>query len=285
VEGVREPAVAGSFYEATRERLLAQLKWCFEHPLGPGALEKRGELGTRASTGFIAPHAGYMYSGPVAAHVYYKLAQEKPPETIVLVGPNHTGMGAPISLAPWKAWRTPLGLVRVDTELRDLIIKKSKVIMPDYEAHIFEHCLEVQLPFIQYALGEEVKILPIVAFDQSLEAAIATAEELLALAEELGRDYVVIASTDFNHYEPHKITCEKDEKALRAIESLDPKEFYKVVTKENVSVCGPFAVAVLVHIHKKRSGKKPILLKHATSGDVSGDKRYTVGYASVEFPL
>lgn len=285
MEDVRNPVVAGTFYEKEPDRLRVQIEWCFKHPIGPGELPKKLNGSTRLSTGYISPHAGYVYSGPVAAHVFYNMSQEKQPETIIIIGPNHTGMGAPIALAPWKEWKTPLGKIKVDLHLRDLIIKKSTIIMPDYEAHSYEHSIEVQLPFIQYLYGDSVKILPIVAMDQSLESAQRVAEELIGFLDETGRDAIVIASTDFNHYEPHDVTVRKDRQAIQAIKSLEPSKFYQTIIEENVSVCGPFGVMVLMFMHKKRGGKPPILLKHATSGETGGDKSYTVGYVSAVFPL
>lgn len=285
MEDIRRPAVAGYFYEADASQLRRRIEWCFRHRIGPGLLPERSGEGERESIGYVVPHAGYVYSGPVAAHAYYALSREKRPETIILIGPNHTGAGPPVSLAPWRKWRTPLGIMEVDVELRDYLVKRGGVIVPDYEAHLFEHSLEVQLPFIQYVYGEEVKILPIVALEQTPSVAEAVVAELEEAVEALGRDAVILASTDFNHYDPHDVTFRKDMRAIEAMESLDVEEFYRVVMREDVSVCGPLGVMVLMLLARRRRGGRPEILAHATSGDTSGDLSHTVGYVAAKFPL
>lgn len=284
---IRKPVVSGLFYSDNPLSLIKEIEWSFSHHVGPGALPSSSEGQERLSIGYVSPHAGYVYSGPVAAHVYYHLSLEKTPDTIVIIGTNHSGLGENVSLAPWKEWETPLGKVMVDVEARDYLIKNASIIKPDYLAHIEEHSVEVQLPFIQYIYmkrSKKPKILPLVVMDHRPKTMRGMAREIIEAMKELGRDFVIIASTDLNHYDSHDVTIRKDEKVINAIVNLDEERLYDVVFKEGVSMCGPGGVMVLIVITKDLNAKKPIVLKHATSGDTSGDKSHTVGYLAAMFP-
>ena len=284
---IRKPVVSGLFYSDNPLSLIKEIEWSFSHHVGPGALPSSSEGQERLSIGYVSPHAGYVYSGPVAAHVYYHLSLEKTPDTIVIIGTNHSGLGENVSLAPWKEWETPLGKVMVDVEARDYLIKNASIIKPDYLAHIEEHSVEVQLPFIQYIYmkrSKKPKILPLVVMDHRPKTMRGMAREIIEAMKELGRDFVIIASTDLNHYDSHDVTIRKDEKVINAIVNLDEERLYDVVFKEGVSMCGPGGVMALIVITKDLNAKKPIVLKHATSGDTSGDKSHTVGYLAAMFP-
>ncbi len=276
----RPPAVAGMFYEADPDALRAQIEWCFTHPLGPGKLPERGGS-RRESVGFVAPHAGYMYSGPVAAHVYYQLAREKKPDTVVIVGPNHTGLGTLVSVMVEGVWETPLGEVEIDSELAKLVVKYSELADIDEKAHLFEHSVEVQLPFLQYIYGEGFRIVPVVMWDQSPRAARDLGVAVAKAAAELGRDIVYIASSDFTHYEPYEVAVEKDRKVIERILALDPEGVNEVVEKYNVTMCGPGPVMSMLYYARERGAKNSKLLKYATSGDVTGDRSSVVGYAAI----
>lgn len=284
---VRRPVVAGAFYSDDPTSLIHEIEWSFLHPVGPGRLPEPKESDERLSLGYVSPHAGFIYSGPIAAHVYYHLSLERAPETIILIGTNHTGLGEDVSLAPWKAWETPLGKIDVDIELRDYIIKNATLIKPDYLAHIEEHSVEVQLPFVQYIYRKAEKkprILPIVVMDHRPKVMMNLAKELFEAMDALSRDSVVIASTDLNHYESHEATLKKDEKIINAMVELDPDKLYNAVFREGVSMCGPGGVIALIYMAKERTQKSPKVLKHGTSGDTSGNKRHTVGYLAAVFP-
>ena len=282
---VRPPAVAGFFYESDKDLLLKRIEWSFLHEVGPGSLPPKNRGSRRESLGYIVPHAGYIYSGPVAAHAYYSLSIEKSPETIILIGPNHTGLGSPVSIAPWREWKTPLGRIPIDREMFEWFVRNSSLVMPDYDAHIQEHSIEVQLPYLQYIYNSGIKILPIVAYDQTPEVARGLAEEIRRAIEELGRDVVILASSDLNHYDPHEVTLEKDRKAIDAIMSLDPERFFQTIVRENITVCGPIGIMVLMYLARTITHVKPVVLKHATSGDTSGDKSSVVGYLAAQFRL
>ena len=282
---VRPPAVAGTFYPADPEELVRLIEWSFTHPIGPGELPKVSEVRKKASVGYMVPHAGYIYSGPVAAWSYYYLAQEGAPETVVLIGPNHTGLGPAISVMPPSIWETPLGNVRTDDEAISELLKVSNVVEEDYSAHSYEHSLEVQLPFLQYLFGDSFRIVPIVMKVQTPSVSKILMESIKEAMENLGRDYVVLSSSDLNHYEPHDITVEKDMIALERIVALDPEGLQEALIKYDISMCGPGPVMVNMYLDKELGAQRAELLKHATSGDTSGDKSAVVGYAAVRFPL
>jgi AmmeMemoRadiSam system protein B len=280
VKRVRYPVVAGYFYPSRREDLVKVVEWSFKHRLGPGSLPQVVEQGPRMVVGYVVPHAGYIYSGPVAAHAYYDLARDGAPQTLVILGTNHTGLGKPIAVYPSGEWQTPLGSLEVDEELGKKVVEYSDIADLDEEAHLEEHSVEVQLPFIQYIYGSRVKILPLVIGIHTPSVAADLAESILRAARELGRDVVVLASSDFNHYEPHDVTAKKDEAAINKVIELDAQGFYNLIVERNISVCGPGGIMTLIEI-ARRTGAKAKLLKYATSGDVSGEKSAVVGYAAV----
>jgi len=158
------------FYAGTAQALKTQIEECFTHRLGPGELPKVAKQRLQTIVGLVCPHAGYMYSGPVAAHAYYHLATDGKPNTIVLFGPNHTGRGSGLALMKEGVWRTPLGDVEIDTDTADLILKESEIIDVDDSAHTLEHSIEVQLPFLQYLYGSAFKFVPICFLMQDLQS-------------------------------------------------------------------------------------------------------------------
>lgn len=279
---VRRSVFAGYFYPGSRERVIEVIEWSFRHGLGPGVLPRVSSERRKISLGYVVPHAGYIYSGPVAAHVYFDMALEGTPSSIVIIGTNHTGYGKPISVYPEGVWETPLGRLEVDNELGGLLVENSEIADFDTYAHIEEHSVEVQLPFIQYLYGDRVKILPVVMGIHTPEVARDIAQSILKSTSKLNRDIVILASSDFNHYESHETTMRKDNMAIEKILTLDTEEFYRVISDENISICGPGGIMVLMEIAKKL-GAKAKLLKHATSGDISRDKSTVVGYASIKF--
>jgi AmmeMemoRadiSam system protein B len=276
---LRRPAVAGMFYEGTAEALRAQVESCFLHNFGPGKLPTINPDGPRKILGLVCPHAGYVYSGAVAANAFFSLAQDGKPKTFVILGPNHTGYGNPLSGVREGAWRTPLGDVQIDTEVADAIGSETTLLDMDDVAHRHEHSIEVQLPFLQYIYGNSFKFVPICFLMQDLESA----QEIgSALAEALNdKDAVVIASSDFTHYESGSSVNRKDSAALKAVEALDEKRFYSILESEKVSACGYAPIAALMTYAKVLGAKKAEVLTHKTSGDITGDNSSVVGYAAV----
>lgn len=278
----RDPIASGMFYPSDPGELKELMEQLFTHRLGPGRKPQQPSGRIAGVVGYVVPHAGYVYSGPVASHVYYDLSMRGLPDTIIIIGTNHTGLGAPVSVFPGGSWRTPLGELKVDEEVAKAIVENSEIAELDIEAHLEEHSIEVQLPFIQYIYGDSVTIVPVVTGIHTPEVATDLANAITISLEKTGRSAVILASSDFNHYDPHEITVEKDQEAIQRILSLDVEGFYATILRRGVTVCGPGGIMTLMQ-YARRRGLRPRLLKYATSGDVSGDKSFVVGYASILF--
>ena len=277
---VRRPTQAGAFYEGDAEALKTQIENCFLQELGPKKLPEVNKNGLRKIIGLICPHAGYMYSGAVAANAYYELAQDGKPDTVVILGPNHTGYGSGLALMNEGIWRTPLGDVEIDGETANSIVQETRLVDVDDLAHRFEHSIEVQLPFLQYLYGSDFKFVPICFQMQDLSSAV---EVGMALVEVLSsKNAVVIASSDMTHYEPQKNAEAKDLAALKAVEAMDEKMFYSIIRTRNVTACGYGPIAAVITV-AKGLGAKARLLCYKSSGDVTGDYSNVVGYAAVSF--
>ena len=278
---IRRPSQAGMFYAGNPEDLKKQIEECFLHKFGPGKIPKVAEDGPRKIIGLVCPHAGYMYSGPIAAHAYYRLAIDGKPETFVIMGPNHMGYGSAIALMNEGIWRTPLGDIEIDYDTASKILRASELIDIDDTAHRYEHSIEVQLPFLQYLYGSEFKFVPIAFLMQDIKSCREVGEALAKALE--GRNAVIIASTDMTHYEPHEQASRKDRLALNAVEKMDEEEFYSTVESYRISACGYGPVIALIVASKLLGAKKAEILCYKTSGDIVGDYSSVVGYASACF--
>jgi len=278
---IRRPTQAGAFYEGDAEALKTQIERCFLHEFGPKKQPTVNKNGPREVIGLVCPHAGYMYSGPVAANAYYELAQDGKPDTVVIMGPNHTGYGSALALMNEGGWRTPLGDVEVDEETANQIVQETRFLDVDDVAHRFEHSIEVQLPFLQYLYGSEFKFVPICFQMQDLSSAVEVGK---ALAKVLAsKNAVVIASSDMTHYEPHRNAAAKDMTALKAVEAMDEKRFYSIIETQNVTACGYGPIATVITAAKGLGAKEAKLLCYKSSGDVIGDYSSVVGYAALSF--
>ncbi len=267
---VRKPAVAGQFYPGTKEGLKGKIEECFEHELGPGPL--KGKPGnSREIVGMVVPHAGYMYSGPIAAHGYKALFEDGVPETIIVIGPNHHGFGAELALSD-EDFETPLGTVKVDVNLVKEL--QGDMVQIDDRAHANEHAVEVQMPFLQY-ISDDIRIVPICMLKQDLDTAKELGKKLAEVTKDI--DTVMIASTDFSHYVLKEVAEKRDGKAIDMITANDTEGLYKAVVDEHISMCGFGPVMAMMHGSGCTSGE---LLKYATSGDISS-MRDVVGYASI----
>ncbi len=276
---VRRPVVAGQFYPSTETELRSSIKECFNHPLGPGRLPPN--TSEEKVFGAVVPHAGYVYSGSVAANSYYALSSLAKPDLVVLLGPNHWGVGSSVSVFGEGVWETPLGDLVVDGEAAREFAGSSMIADLDNSAHRQDHCIEVQLPFLQCIFGSDFKILPIILAlqDQTTMAEIGNA--MAEVAEH--RKALILASSDFTHYEPHRDAVAKDSELIDTILTLDVSDYYRVLERLNVSACGYGAIAAVMTAVKRLGAKKGRLLKYATSGDVTGDKSAVVGYSSIIF--
>ncbi|MCK5627883.1 AmmeMemoRadiSam system protein B [Candidatus Bathyarchaeota archaeon] len=276
---VRRPTQAGVFYQGDAESLKTQIENCFLHAFGPGTLPKTYGMGPRRILGLVCPHAGYPYSGPVAAHAYYELAIDGKPDTMVIFGPNHQGYGTALSIMNEGYWRSPLGDIEIDSQIANQIMRESKIVDVDELAHLREHSIEVQLPFLQYLYGYQFKFVPICFRIQDLFSAMeigAAVGKVLA-----GKKAVVIASSDLTHYEPQDVASEKDGLALEAVKALDEKQFFSTIKSKHISACGYGPIVASMTAAKIMGAKKAELLSYRTSGDITGDYSAVVGYAAV----
>jgi AmmeMemoRadiSam system protein B len=262
---VRLPAVAGSFYPGQTDMLRQDLDG-----LIPAARKER-------ALALIAPHAGYAYSGRVAGAAYGRV---EIPRDVVILCFNHHGAGSDFAIWPDGAWRTPLGDAPVNAELARAI--KGAFLPADFDeaGHQDEHSGEVQVPFLQ-RLRADVQIVPVGLSvghdDKSVAQLIAFGKTLAAVPG----DFLVVASTDLNHYEDQKTTVEKDEAVIRAVEALDENALIDVVRSREVSMCGVAPTVAMIAYAKARGATKASTVAHATSGDVSGEYDRVVGYVGM----
>jgi AmmeMemoRadiSam system protein B len=263
----RPPAVAGTFYEGTADRLRNQVDACFVDPV-PQTKER--------FIGAVVPHAGLMYSGHVAA-AFYGLAEL--PKRLVILCPNHTGAGHFAAINREGAWRTPLGDVAIETRLADAIMARTGLVAEDTRAHAREHSLEVQLPFLQRLLADFTFVplcLGAHRYDYAEEIGRAIAE---VLKDE--RDVAILASSDLNHYEDQRTTLRKDQLAIDQVLARNPRELWRVVDEYDVSMCGFIPTTTMLVAANELGATSARLVKHATSGDINGDYGHVVGYASI----
>ena len=276
---LRQPAVAGSFYEVDSKSLNKQIEDCILHKLGPGKIPPVNPKRQNNIVGLVSPHAGYMYSGPVAANGFYRIALGGKPDTIIILGPNHRGFGEDISIMAEGKWKTPLGELEIDAEIAEDILKNSKTVKNDKKAHQYEHSIEVQLPFIQYIYGNNIKFVPICMTRQDINTDIEIAKSICSSV--VDKNILIIASSDFTHYEPQEYAENVDKQAINAILEFNPKKLYDIIYRQNLTMCGPGPITVMLIICEILGAKKAELLKYATSGDVSGIFNQVVGYASL----
>ncbi len=277
----RQAAVAGYFYENDEDLLKERIKWCYNHPVGPGRIPSK--IGDKRSIkGLITPHAGFEYSGPVAAFSYLELAEDGIPETVLILCPNHTGMGTGLSTMTEGSWSSPLGEVALDEEFASQLVNNYPLLDDEPSAHMREHSCEVQLPFLQ-ELGQDFKLVPICMMMQDLETSQELGRAIARTASQLGRDLVVIASTDFTHQMPHEVAQAQDKNVLEAIELFDEEEMFKRIIANNVTMCGYGPVATTMAATREMGARTVRILKYATSGDASGDYTSVVGYGSAVF--
>ena len=272
---IRTPAVAGMFYPDKRDGLVESIHECMNHRLGPG---RDCPPNTGKIFGAICPHAGYMYSGPVACHSYHAIAPAAP-KLFVIIGPNHSGTGRDVATMKDCKWQTPLGDVIVDSEVACKIAGHAGI-DTDYLSHVKEHSIEVQLPMIQ-EITENSEIVPITMKIQDKDSAEIVGR---AVAESItGKDAMVIGSSDFTHYEPGEVALKQDMQLIEPILRLDVDGFYKILKEKRVSACGYGAMAATMIACRELGASRGELLKYSTSGDVTGDMSSVVGYGAITF--
>ncbi|HWZ83248.1 MAG TPA: AmmeMemoRadiSam system protein B [Terriglobales bacterium] len=263
----RAPAVAGRFYPRSAEELRRNI----------AEYTSPGETPKTSAIGCIAPHAGYIYSGHVAGAIYSRM---EIPRRVIVLGPNHTGMGHPLAIMTNTAWETPLGKVAADAELGGALLQRFPLLREDSAAHRSEHAIEVQLPFLQMR-RPDLSLVPITIgtreFDILRALGIAIADAVAAQPEKV----LVIASSDMNHYESDAVTRLKDHKAIAQVLAMDARGLWEVVQNEDISMCGFGPSVAMLTAAKRLGAKEATLVKYATSGEVSGDYDRVVGYAGI----
>jgi len=265
---VRYPAVAGQFYPGTPSELRTYLEsFC------------RKDLPKVKAKAVIVPHAGYIYSGRVAGETYSRVVI---PATNVVMGPNHTGLGRPVSVYPGGVWITPLGEVPVNQEVVEELVKRPPF-EADPTAHIYEHSLEVQVPFLQHCSGyrEDLSIVPIVFQHIPYSECVRAGEGLAEVLSSLEEESLIVISTDFSHYVTQEEAEKLDSLAIEAILKLDPEELYRRVHAYNISMCGVIPATVGLIAAKLLGATGAELVMYRTSGDVTGDYSQVVGYAGI----
>ncbi len=275
---IRTPAVAGMFYPKEKDELKTVIRDCFIHPFGPEKVPPAAN--DENILGVICPHAGYMYSGPIATNSFYSISSQKP-ELVIIIGPNHWGIGCGVAAMKEGQWQTPLGNVEVDTESAIQINKITKVIELDFFSHTKDHSLEVQVPILQEVYSHKFKILPIILINQDYRTAKEVGSAIAKIANT--KKTMIIGSSDFTHYEENSYAHKQDKTLIEPILDLDVERFYSVLQENQVSACGYGAIASTMVACKDLGAKKGRLLKYATSGDVTGEKSSVVGYASIVF--
>lgn len=263
---IREPAVAGRFYPATRAALEREMARC----LGP-------DLAARRVQGIVGPHAATLYSGAVAGAAYARI---RVPRRCIVLSPNHTGRGATCAIWPRGAWKTPLGDVPVDEALAEQLQKACPLLREDRPAHVSEHSLEVHLPFLK-TRRTDVTIVPItlghMPYVDCAQIGRAIAEVVRAQEDEI----LIVASTDMSHYLPADEARALDAQALDRITALDDAGLYDVVGREDISMCGIIPTTVALAAARALNVRQAELIRYGHSGEVSGDHSSVVGYASV----
>lgn len=260
----RKPVVAGQFYPAGRKSLEDEVRRFLSTESKP-----------QNAIAAIVPHAGYIYSGSVAGAVFASVVVT---EHVVVLSPNHTGMGARAAVWTSGSWQIPTGTIPVDEELSRDILKRSSELSDDMTAHISEHSLEVELPFL-LERQPRLKIVPITVSHLNATTCKKIGAAIADAIKASKKDVLIVASTDMNHYEDQSSTLSKDNLAIEKLLNLDADGLLSTCGEHRISMCGVVPTAIAINAAKKLGAVKATLIKHATSGDVSGDYNAVVGYA------
>ena len=277
---LRQPVVAGTFYPNDPNDLKRIIKDCFLEKDGVGYIPSLNSFkGKEYPINIMVPHAGYQYSGAIASHGYCEIVKHGFPEVFIILSPNHTGLGGEISVFNSGEWITPLGNVKIDCEFADSIIEFSDFASSDFTAHIHEHSIEVQLPFLQY-FSNDFKIVPIVMSKQDFISSNDLSNAIFEASSKLNRSYCVIASTDLSHFKNQEKANKVDGFVLENIGELNEFKLFEEVIQYNITMCGYAPVMTTISLSKRCSKNSCDILAYRTSGDVTGDFTSVVGYAS-----
>ena len=260
---VRQPYVCGKFYPSQPEDLKDMLS-SFVSQKSSKVLAK----------GMILPHAGYVFSGKVAAVTAAKVIPKK---KIIILGPNHTGTGAPFSVYPGGAWDTPLGKVFIDADLTNALLNAGSLINPEVSEHNFEHSIEVELPILQYFL-DDFTFIPLCCRNSSLNEYGLIARQIYEAVKATKDDVLIVASSDMTHYEADAAARKKDRFAIESILKFDEKRLLEKIGENNISMCGAAPISIMLILTKLLGATKAEVVLYQTSGDVTGDYSAVVGY-------
>lgn len=264
---IRQPAVAGRFYPGNSKALQQEITK-FIQPYS--SVQKKKAMAV------MSPHAGYIYSGSVTAET---LCHIEIPETVIILGLNHHGRGAPVALSR-DTWQMVVGEVDIDETFCDTLQQNSKTIAVDETAHQYEHSVEVQIPFL-LGLQPKLQIVPIVLSHLSYADCTQFASELTKAIQEFPHEVVIVASSDMSHYESRSVATRKDRLALDMIEQLNPEGLYNTVHTNRISMCGVIPVTIALSTALGLGATQAELIRYTDSGDISGDTEQVVGYAGM----
>ena len=268
---VRPPAVAGMFYEDSPSLLRKNV----EEYLDNAQVSKP----KHPVRGIVSPHAGHVYSGLAAAHAY-KLIQGNTYECIIAVGPSHREYFGGVSIYPGEAYETPLGTVPVQAEIRDELVSQCTSIVMTTAGHRSEHCLEVQLPFLQVVLGE-FPFVPIIMGDQDRRFCNELAKAIARVAAH--RNILLVASSDLSHFHPYDEAVELDHRVINELEKFNPESFIDKIEARSFEACGGGPIAAVMKSAKSLGATEAEVLYYCNSGDITGDKSGVVGYLAAAF--
>lgn len=259
----RNPYVSGTFYPSHAAELKNFIASCTP--------KKTAQI---TAQGMILPHAGYIYSGEVAIAT---VAGVLPKKRVLILGPNHMGLGEPFSIYPQGAWNTPLGLVSIDEDLTMRMVNTSLFLKRDATAHQCEHSIEVELPILQYFWGD-FRFVPLCCQIASAQEYRQIAQQIYDALKDIKDDILIVASSDMTHYEPDSTARKKDRDAIESIIKLDDTELLKKVKKDNITMCGIAPVSIMLALTKLMGATKAEVVLYQTSGDITGDYSAVVGY-------
>ena len=264
----RQPAVAGTFYPAEPDELTRDLRQLFR---GPEAVP-----GPRALA-LMVPHAGYIYSGGVAAATYSAAVLSR---RIVILGPNHTGAGEPIAVFDEGAWDFPFGEVPIDKPLARALLARYPNARSDARAHLKEHSLEVQVPFLMHLL-ESISLVPVCVGTLRLPSLLDLGRALADAIREAEGEVLIVMSSDMSHYIPAAEAEKLDRMALERVLAIDPEGLHRVVLEHQISMCGIAPTVAGLEAARCLGAREARLIAYANSGDRSGDFESVVAYAGV----
>ena len=267
---IREPAVAGKFYPGDRATLLKELELLLKPHAGAAK---------QSAIACMVPHAGYVYSGGVAANAFSRLEF---PLRIIIVGPRHFPRGANLAINSSGAWKTPLGLFPIDEPLAKSLLRECPSLQEDDVAHAREHSLEVEVPFLQ-VLAPHSKFVPIAVGTLDFRVLSDLGAALARAVAASGEPVLIVASSDMNHYEPDDVTRQKDRRAIDRLLALDPRGLLDTVRSEGISMCGVGPAVATLAAANEFGAARAELVQYATSGDAFGDRDQVVGYAGMIF--